>query len=60
MKSRKGFIQIPILIAIIVGVIVVGGAGYVGVKQYRGHKVENTTQQPEKVYCHLFLNFAYL
>ena len=35
MKNQRGFIQIPILIAIIVGVLVVGGAGYVGVKQIK-------------------------
>lgn len=37
-RSKHGFIQIPILVAIIVGVFVVGGAGYVGVKQYQSHQ----------------------
>jgi hypothetical protein len=46
MNSQKGFIQIPVLIAIIVSVIVVGGAGYVGVKQYQSHQTSNT-EQPE-------------
>ncbi len=45
MNSQKGFIQIPILIAIIVGVVVVGGAGYIAVKHYQsngnGPLVEN-------------------
>ena len=41
MKNQRGFIQIPILIAIIVGVLVVGGAGYVGVKQYQSHQLKN-------------------
>ncbi len=40
--NQKGFIQIPILIAIIVGVVVVGGTGYMGVKQYQNHKIENS------------------
>lgn len=41
----KGFIQIPILIAIIVGVVVVGGAGYVGVKQYQNYQAEKPQQE---------------
>ncbi|MBI3685600.1 trypsin-like peptidase domain-containing protein [Candidatus Azambacteria bacterium] len=41
MNSQKGFIQIPILIAIIIGVLVVGGAGYVGVHQYQSNKNES-------------------
>jgi S1-C subfamily serine protease len=41
MKNQKGFIQIPILIAIIAGVLVLGGAGYVGVKQYQNHQAQN-------------------
>ena len=45
MNSQKGFIQIPILIAIIVGVIVVGGAGYVGVKQYQNQQAEKPQQE---------------
>src|SRR3989338_3931104 len=49
MKNQKGFIQIPILIAIIIGVFVVGGASYVGVRQYQSHQAENTPQQPEDV-----------
>ncbi len=38
MKNQKGFIQIPLLIAIIVGVLVIGSIGYVGVKQYQNLK----------------------
>lgn len=34
-KTQKGFIQIPLLIAIIVGILAVGGGGYFGVKQYQ-------------------------
>ena len=40
MKNQKGFIQIPLLIAIIAGVLVISGVGYVGVKQYRNYQVE--------------------
>jgi len=43
--QQKGFIQIPILIAIIVGVFVTGGASYVGVKQYRNHQAEQIQQE---------------
>ena len=31
-NSQKGFIQIPILIAIIIGLFVASGVGYVGVR----------------------------
>lgn len=47
MKSQTGFIQIPILIAIVVGVLVLVGGGYFGIKQYRNYqtkKVEETKQ----------------
>lgn len=40
MKNQRGFIQIPILIAIIAGILVLSGAGYVGVKQYQNHRTE--------------------
>src|SRR3989338_10985426 len=40
MKNQRVFIQIPILIAIIVGVFAIGGAGYVGIKKYQNHYVE--------------------
>lgn len=33
MKNQRGFIQIPILIVIIAGILVVGGAGYLVVKK---------------------------
>jgi len=48
MKNQRGFIQIPILIAIIVGVLVVGGAGYVGVKQYQSHQLKNPQNEVAK------------
>ena len=34
-KNSKGFIQIPILIAIIVGILIVGAGGYFGLRQYQ-------------------------
>ncbi len=43
--KQKGFIQIPILIAIIVGVLVLGGAGYFGVKQYQNYQAKNIEQE---------------
>lgn len=33
MKNQRGLIQVPILIAIIAGILVVGGAGYLVVKK---------------------------
>lgn len=38
MKSQKGFIQIPILITIIVGALIIG-ASYVGVKRYQDYRL---------------------
>lgn len=35
MKNKKGFIQIPLLIAVIVVVFAVGGGAYLGIKQYQ-------------------------
>ena len=40
MKNQKGFIQIPLLIAIIAGVLVLSGAGYFGVKQYQSYQAK--------------------
>src|SRR3989344_4575419 len=33
MKSKKGFIQIPILIAIVIGILALGGVTYIGIQQ---------------------------
>jgi len=46
---KKGFIQIPILIAIIVGVLAVGGGSYFGVKQYQNYQaiIEKEKQTPQ-------------
>ena len=45
MKNQNGFIQIPILAAIIAGILILGGAGYFGVKQYQKYQSEVSTQQ---------------
>ena len=42
--SKNGFIQIPILIAIIIGVVAIGGGGYLGYNGYKNYQ----TQQAEK------------
>ena len=44
-KNQKGFIQIPILIVIIVGLLVVGGAGYFSVKQYQNYQAEKVEKE---------------
>lgn len=44
MKSQKGFIQIPLLIAIIVGLLVLGG-GYFGVKQWQNYQTEKVEKE---------------
>ena len=38
MKSQKGFIQIPILIAVITGILIIGGTSYIGVKRYQDYR----------------------
>jgi len=48
MKNQKGFIQIPLLIAIIAGVLVLGGAGYIGIKQYQSYLKERVGEQIQK------------
>jgi len=44
MKQQKGLIQIPILITIIVGILVIGGSGYFGYTQFKNYQ----NQQAEK------------
>ena len=46
-SSSKGFIQIPILIAIIIGVIAIGGGGYFGIKQYQNYQAEKINKEQE-------------
>lgn len=53
MKNQKGFIQIPLLIAIIAGVLVLGSGGYWGIQKYKNYQVrkieqERITQEKEK------------
>jgi len=43
-KSQNGFIQIPIIIAIVIGLLAVGGVGYFSVRQYQNYQ----TKQIEK------------
>ena len=47
MKTQKGFIQTPLLIAIIVGILVLGGAGYFGVTQYQKSQQENIAKEQQ-------------
>lgn len=47
MKNQKGFIQIPLLIAIIAGVLVLGGGGYFGVKQYQSYQAEKIKKEKQ-------------
>lgn len=44
-KNKNGFIQIPIIIAIIVGILTVSGVGYLGVKQYQNYQAGKKEQQ---------------
>lgn len=47
MKTQKGFIQIPILIAIIAGILILGGAGYFGTKQYQNYKATEVEKEKQ-------------
>lgn len=44
MKNQRGFIQIPLLVAIIAGVLVFGG-GYLAVKQYQNYQAEKIEKE---------------
>lgn len=48
MKNQLGFIKISLLIAIIAGVLVLGGGGYFGVKQYQNYRAEEEIIALEK------------
>ena len=48
LDMQKGFIQIPVLIAIIIGLLVLGGGGYLGVKQYQEHQQEKLAVQEQQ------------
>ena len=45
MKNQKGFIQIPLVIAIIAGILVLSGAGYFGVKQYQSYQAQQVKKE---------------
>ena len=45
MKNRKGFIQVPIVIWIVTSILVLGGAGYFGVKQYQNYLIEKVEKE---------------
>lgn len=47
MKNQRGFIQVPLFIAIIAGLLVLSGAGYVGVKQYQDYQTEKSEKESE-------------
>lgn len=47
MKTQKGFIQIPILVGIIAGILVVSGAGYFGIKQYQSYQDGKIEQEKQ-------------
>lgn len=47
MKTQRGFIQTPFLIAIIAGILVLGGVSYFGVKQYQKSQQENLTKEQQ-------------
>lgn len=44
MKSSKGFIQTPLLISIVAGILILSGAGYFGVKQYKNYEIQKAAQ----------------
>ncbi len=46
-KNKNGFIHIPILIAIIMGILVLGGGGYFGVKQYQSYQSEKIAKEKD-------------
>ena len=45
MKNQKGFIQIPLLVAIIAGILVLGGGGYYGMKKYQNYQTEKIRKE---------------
>ncbi|MCX6731562.1 MAG: serine protease, partial [Candidatus Parcubacteria bacterium] len=45
MKTQKGFVQIPILIIIIAGVLILGETGYFGIKQYQNYQSEKIQKE---------------
>jgi len=44
-KTQSGIVQIPILIAVLVIALIIGGGSYIGVKQYQKYKTEKVRQK---------------
>ncbi len=44
-NSAGGFIQIPLLITIIVGILILGGGGYLGFKKYQSYQEQQVAQK---------------
>ncbi len=47
-QNQNGFIKIPILVAVIVGLFVVGGVGYLGLNQYKNYQIAKTEKQEQE------------
>lgn len=47
MKQRKGFIKILILIAVIVGVVIIGGGGYFGYIQFKNYQAQQAEKEKQ-------------
>lgn len=43
--NQKGFVQIPLLVIFVIAVVVIGGAGYLGIRQYQSYRAQNNPQQ---------------
>lgn len=43
--NQKGFIQIPLLIAIIAGVLALGGGGYLGYTQFKNYRIQQLEKE---------------
>jgi len=48
-NSNKGFIQIPLLITVVLGIIAIGSTGYVGVEKYIESKVDQKISEKEQL-----------
>lgn len=45
LNKNFGFVQIPLLIIIVITATVIGGVGYLGVRQYQSHQAQDNPQQ---------------
>jgi len=48
MKHQNGFIQMPLLAAIIAGVLILGGGGYFGIRQYQNYQAEKIKSKAQQ------------